>query len=103
MHYRKSLSAVIPIFGFLVGFMILGVEARAAEGTSRPVTPAADGDGRKPLEVKGQSRNLNMMLVLRNEKDKIKFVKMRENYREEILERDSRKTKKTTSQSDQEE
>lgn len=44
----------------------------------------ADG-GQKPLEVNGQSRNLNMMLVLRNDKDKIKFVKVRENYRDEIL------------------
>ena len=38
----------------------------------------------KPLEVNGQSRNLNMMLVLRNDKDKIKFVHPRENYRDEI-------------------
>jgi hypothetical protein len=39
----------------------------------------------KPLEVNGQSRNLNMMLVLRNDKDKIKFVHPRENYHDEIL------------------
>ncbi len=37
------------------------------------------------IEVKGQSRNFNMKLVLRTKKDKISFVKTRKNYREEIL------------------
>ena len=37
------------------------------------------------IEVKGQSRNFNMKLILRTKKDKISFVKTRKNYREEIL------------------
>jgi hypothetical protein len=37
------------------------------------------------IEVKGQSRNFNMKLVLRTKKDKISFVKTRKNYRDEIL------------------
>jgi len=37
------------------------------------------------IEVKGQSRNFNMKLILRSKKDKISFVKTRKNYREEIL------------------
>lgn len=60
---------------------------------------APDGT-QKPLEVNGQSRNLNMMLVLRNDKDKIKFVKVRENYRNEILEENGtqNQTSKTTTE-----
>jgi hypothetical protein len=38
----------------------------------------------KPLQVKGQSRNLSMMLMLKGEKDKIKFGEVRENYRREV-------------------
>ena len=40
---------------------------------------------KKPLEVRGQSRNLSMMLVLKNSKDKIEFVNVRENFEKEIL------------------
>jgi hypothetical protein len=46
--------------------------------------PDESSGSQKPLEVNGQSRNLNMMLVLRNDKDKIKFVRPRESYRDEI-------------------
>lgn len=63
--------------------MGLGFWTGGAAWASLP--PPGDGDTQKPLEVNGQSRNLNMMLVLRNDKDKIKFVKIRENYRDEIL------------------
>jgi hypothetical protein len=41
-------------------------------------------DSEKALEVRGQSRNLSMMLVLKNRKDSIDFVKPRETYSEEI-------------------
>jgi|GEM_PF-6323830 len=40
----------------------------------------------KATEVKGQIRNLSMMLVLKNQKDRIEFVRMRRDYRKEILE-----------------
>jgi hypothetical protein len=59
-------------------------EVRGPKNPSEKSDESAEGD-RKPLEVNGQSRNLNMALVLRDEKDKIKFVKLRENYREEIV------------------
>lgn len=64
-----------------VAFLALqSLEERAKAG--EPMT-----EGQKPLEINGQNRNLNMMLVLRNDKDKIKFVKMRENYHDEIMEK----------------
>ena len=66
-------------FGKIVAVLLLvpGTPAWAAEGHASE---------QKPLQVNGQSRNLNMMLVLRSDRDKIKFVKVRENYRDEILE-----------------
>ena len=39
----------------------------------------------KTLKVRGQTRTLNMMLVLKNKKDKLKFINARTKYREEIL------------------
>lgn len=39
----------------------------------------------KVVKVKGQSRNLSMMLVLKGEKDKIKFGEIRENYKQEVI------------------
>ncbi len=39
----------------------------------------------KPLKVTGQTRTLTMMLVLRNEKEKVRFLKPRENFRKEIV------------------
>jgi hypothetical protein len=38
----------------------------------------------KALEVRGQSRNLSMMLVLKNRKENIDFVHPREHYQNEI-------------------
>jgi len=46
---------------------------------------ASDTSGiRKPIEIEGQSRGFNMMLILKNKKDKISFVKIRTDYKEEI-------------------
>ncbi len=43
--------------------------------------PASDPNA--PIEVHGQSRNLNMMLMLKNEKEAIDFIKLRKDYQEE--------------------
>ena len=52
-----------------------GTMARAPNGVS---------DSNKALEVKGQTRNLSMMLTLKNRGDNIDFVKPRQNYQSEI-------------------
>lgn len=44
----------------------------------------ANMDVNRSLEVRGQTRNLSMMLILKNAKDNIDFVKVRENYQTEI-------------------
>jgi hypothetical protein len=40
----------------------------------------------KALEVRGQSRTLSMMLILRNGKENVNFVKVRQDYATEIAE-----------------
>ena len=57
------------------GAAIPGTMARAPNGVS---------DSNKALEVKGQTRNLSMMLTLKNRGDNIDFVKPRQNYQSEI-------------------
>ncbi len=54
--------------------------------------PTSSPSGRRPgsvdsnaaLEVRGQARTLSMMLVLKNGKDGINFIKVRKDYRPEI-------------------
>jgi hypothetical protein len=50
--------------------------------------PALMGGGSlnasKALEIRGQARTLSMMLILRNNRENINFVKVRENYQSEI-------------------
>jgi len=58
-----------------------------AEQKPAPAKSASMGGGdlQKPLEVKGQTRNISMMLVNQNNKNKVKFVSGRNNFREEVL------------------
>jgi hypothetical protein len=58
--------------------LIYGKNTKKNTGTSKEEATEA-------IEVKGQSRNFNMKLILRTKKDKISFVKTRKDYREEIL------------------
>lgn len=41
-------------------------------------------DSQKSFEIRGQSRNISMLLVLKNRNDSIDFVKPREHYQSEI-------------------
>jgi hypothetical protein len=55
-----------------------------------PSAPAQTGGSmnatgmQKPIEIRGQSRNLNMTLLLNNRTDAIQFVEPRKNYKKEI-------------------
>lgn len=42
---------------------------------------ASDPDA--PIEVRGQSRNLNMLLILQNQDEVIDFIKLRKDYQSE--------------------
>lgn len=52
----------------------------------KPNTTVANrAPAEKILHVRGQNRNISMMLVLKDEKEKIKFGQFRESFREEVL------------------
>jgi hypothetical protein len=50
-------------------------------GVAKRRAPASDPDA--PIEVRGQSRNLNMMLILQNQDEIIDFIKLRKDYQTE--------------------
>jgi hypothetical protein len=79
-----------PILGSLILAFCLEVYGPCA--WAKPAKPAGGsftGGGTatidKPLKVMGQTRTLSMMLVLKNKKEKIDFIKVRQNYQNEIL------------------
>ncbi len=61
----------------------IAVEQRMPQST---MASSVGADSGKSIEVRGQARSLSMMLVLKNKKDDINFVKPRENYRKESRE-----------------
>jgi len=74
--FRVMLTALMVI----VAVQFIGTVALAG------VSPTKMGTQRvkKALKVRGQTRNLKMVLMLKDKKDKVKFVKVRENYNKEI-------------------
>jgi hypothetical protein len=62
---------------------------RPVAGGRMPASLSAGvSDSQKSLEIRGQSRNLSMLLVLKNRHENIDFVKPRETYRDEISKTD---------------
>lgn len=51
---------------------------------STPIRKPATLDPNSAIEVRGQARTLSMMLVLKNGKDSINFIKVRKDYKSEI-------------------
>lgn len=49
-----------------------------------PTTAPKAVDPNAAVEIRGQSRTLSMMLVLKNGKDEINFIKVRKDYKPEI-------------------
>lgn len=77
------------------------VDAKSADGKAASVVPGArpsflNTTIRKPatldpnsaVEVRGQARTLSMLLVLKNGKDGINFIKVRKDYHPEIMNTD---------------
>lgn len=50
-----------------------------------PIRKPAALDPNSAIEVRGQARTLSMMLVLKNGKDAINFIKVRKDYHAEIM------------------
>jgi hypothetical protein len=61
---------------------------KTIKSTRSPATAGGSSMGGigapKTLEIRGQSRNLNMLLILKNPIDQIDFIKPKTNYKEEI-------------------
>jgi hypothetical protein len=51
---------------------------------STPLRKPASFDPNSAVEIRGQARTLSMMLVLKNGKDGINFIKVRKDYKPEI-------------------
>lgn len=55
-----------------------------AKASAGRVPAAMANDPNRAVEIRGQSRTLSMMLVLKNGKDSINFIKIRKDYAAEI-------------------
>lgn len=58
--------------------------SKAAKPPSGSPLRSIASDSEKALEVRGQSRNLSLMLVLKNNKESLDFVQPRNSFRKEI-------------------
>jgi len=67
-------------------FFSLLTMSNASRSENKASAPVRTGNQEynEPLKVKGQTRRLNMMLNLKSDAE-IKFVRLRKNYRTEIL------------------
>lgn len=77
----KFLSVIMAILVLMVG---MDVYAKR-KGKARPGVLRGNQNINKVMKVRGQTRTLSMMLVLKNKKDSIEFINIKKNYREEIL------------------
>jgi hypothetical protein len=67
-----------------IGLIIAFSQNLFANETKKANRSISSTNIEKPLQVRGQTRNLNMMLVVNNEKDRINFVQMRTEYKKEV-------------------
>ena len=78
----KSVRVFLMILSLLVTFIAHGQAKNATmSGPSAKAKTSRAGD---PIEVRGQSRNLNMLLILQQQGEVIDFIKLRENYQPEM-------------------
>ncbi len=77
---RKLLSGTL-IWGLLIASTAARGETARPEGKG---LKAGSQEYNDPLKIKGQTRRLNMLLNLKSDAE-IKFVRLRKNYRNEIL------------------
>jgi hypothetical protein len=75
MKEKQNIWAMIAVY------MLLGAVLAYGETPA----PAVSGGMQKPLEIKGQTRNVSMMSVNQANKNQVKFVKPRKDYNREII------------------
>lgn len=74
------MKAIITSLSLVILLGVAGVAEAGSKGAA-----LRGGEFQKPLEVKGQTRNISMMLVNQSSKNEVKFVTARKNFREQIL------------------
>lgn len=59
----------------------------ASDASQQVPAPGASGTTKiqEALKIRGQTRNPSMILVFKNREEEIKFIKLRKNYKREIL------------------
>lgn len=78
----KSRCFFLMMLSWLVTFM---AHAKAKNATMTGASAKAKTSrAGEPIEVRGQSRNLNMLLILQQQGEVIDFIKLRENYQPEM-------------------
>ena len=78
MKSRGAVLAVILLIAFAYSFS-------ATAQKKNVQVPLGSSNIQKPLEVKGQTRNISMMVTTQANKDKLNFVTSRKNFRSQIL------------------
>ena len=80
MSAQKYLSSSLALVCFVISTNAFGAadKSPALPQQNQKVDPNA------ALEIRGQARTLSMMLVLKNGKDGINFIKVRKDYHPEI-------------------
>lgn len=69
-------------FALLSGGMLFAEKRRSPSAV--PGASITSTVEEKPIEIHGQTRNLNMLLKLQSEREEIDFIKLRKDYEEEI-------------------
>jgi hypothetical protein len=80
----KSQVAWLLAIASLLFFAQKGFAKTPQPKASLAAVSSGSGEA-EPLQVKGQTRNVSMMNVSQNQKDNVKFVSARKNYKEQIL------------------
>jgi hypothetical protein len=83
-HMKTLVSAPKTL---LIGLALFALSGPGLAKTAQTVkanltTPSGEPEA---IQVKGQTRNVSLMNVSQNEKDSVKFVSARKNYKGEIL------------------
>ena len=90
--YEQKVTNILKVMLFLLltVFFVSGVFAKKRKGSRSPAkfkqsTRSIGGvDPSAPIQVHGQTRNLNMLLKLHSEREQIDFIKLRKDYEKEI-------------------
>lgn len=70
---------------FLLGLFLTGTDAAMQSSSTSQQTPTSTSkEVEKPLDISGQNRNLQMMMVLKGDREEINFVDIRRNYEDQI-------------------